>query len=634
MLPRYNYQLTGEAKPIIKKYIDGKDASRFGAFEAGKKLTLKVIVPRKLGDGGVVLRLERDGEEPTDRALEFVGSERGVDVYSIELKLGKGLYYWELLFLRGMDTLFTDSINNRDFELIPYSARKFRLSIYEEGSGAPDWFRGSIMYQIFPDRFAKGSKKIKCRDDAELENDWYEGMPEYAKIPGGKIKNNRFFGGTLWGIIEKLDYLETLGVGVIYLNPIFEAYSNHKYDTGNYEKVDAMFGGDAALKKLLEEADRRGIKVILDGVFNHTGSDSIYFNRGNRYETVGAYNSKDSEYYGWYDFREYPDDYECWWDIDILPRLNHRNESCRSYFTGEKGIGRKYIKMGIGGWRLDVADELSNEFLDEFSGGIRKIREDSVIIGEVWENAADKIAYGKRRRYFLDGQLDSVMNYPFRRAVIDFCTDGDAVGLYDTLVELYASYPKKVSDSLMNLLGTHDTERILTTLALGKEKTEMLTNDEKAATRLTKEEYERGKKLLKIASVLQYTVYGVPSLYYGDEAGMEGFGDPFCRMPYPWGREDIELLEHYRALGNMRRSEKLFSDGAFDVKLISGRALMITRESEGGRGKKSKITVIASRDENEVSVKLDGKYKDLISGEIYTNEITVPSDTAAVLKRL
>ena len=621
--------------PIIKKYIDGKDVSSLGAFEAGKKLTLEVLVPRTLGDAGVVLRIERDGEDSIDRPLEFTQSERGVDLYSIDLKLEKGLYYWELLFLRGIDTLFTDSINNVDFALSSYSARKFRLSIYEEGSGAPDWFRGSVMYQIFPDRFSKGGRRVKCREDAEIDEDWYGGMPEYAAVPGGKIKNNRFFGGTLWGVIEKLDYLESLGVGVIYLNPIFEAYSNHKYDTGNYEKVDAMFGGDTAFKKLLEEADKRGIRVILDGVFNHTGSDSIYFNKNNRYDTVGAYNSESSEYCGWYGFREYPDSYECWWDIEILPRLNHENESCRRYFTGEKGIGRKYIKMGIGGWRLDVADELSNDFLDEFSKGIKSLKKDSVIIGEVWENAADKIAYGKRRRYFLDGQLDSVMNYPFRRAVIDFCSYGDAVGLYDTLVELYASYPKKVSDSLMNLLGTHDTERILTCLALGQEKIETLTNDEKAATMLTREEYERGKKLLKLASTIQYTVYGIPSLYYGDEAGMAGFGDPFCRMPYPWGREDSDLVEHYKALGSMRRAEaKLFTDGSFKVELLSGGALRITRESSGGRGKKEKIIVLASREAEPLSVRLDGRYKDVISGEIYADEITVLSDTAVALKRL
>ena len=615
--------------PEIRKYVGGKDVSDRGAFLAGEKLRIEVLVPRSLGDGGVALRIHRDGEPEWDVSLSFSNTERGIDTYFTELELSKGLYYWELIFVRGNETLFTHSINNRDFTLKTHSDGKFRALIYEDRSGAPEWFRGGTMYQIFPDRFAKGKTKVPLRDDAELESDWYEGMPEYAPIPGGKIKNNRFFGGTLYGVIEKLDYLKSLGVSIIYLNPIFEAYSNHKYDTGNYEKVDEMFGGDKAFKKLVREADARGIKIILDGVFNHTGSDSKYFNSEGRYDTLGAYQSEESPCHGWYHFRGNRDDYECWWDIKILPRLDHRNEECRRYFTDKNGIGAKYVKMGTGGWRLDVADELSDDFLDEFSASVKAANKDTVIIGEVWENAADKIAYGYRRRYFQDGQLDSVMNYPFRKAVIDFCTSGNARVLYDTLTEIYASYPPRVCDSLMNLLGTHDTERILTCLGVsGNEITEFMP-PQKAAFKLTADEYEKGVKRLKIAAAIQYTVYGVPSLYYGDEAGMEGFGDPFCRMPYPWGRENEELLEHYRALGKMRESESVFADGSFKAEILSESAIKLTREKG-----KERIITLAVRGNFDLCVKLDGIYKDLLSGDTYNGEITLPPDTAVVLKRI
>ena len=619
--------------PEIKKYVGGRDVSDRGAFPAGERLRIEVKSPRSLGDAGVVLRIHRDGEPENDIPLAFVKTEKGTDTYSVELQPSKGLYYWELLFVRGSDTLFTDSVNNRDFIFSDHSRGQFRMLIYEDRSGAPDWFLGGVMYQIFPDRFARGKKTVPLREDAELEDDWYGGMPEYADVPGEKIKNNRFFGGTLWGIIEKLDYLKSLGVSVLYLNPIFEAYSNHKYDTGNYEKVDDMFGGDAAFKKLLREAEKRGMRIILDGVFNHTGSDSKYFNSEGRYDTVGAYQTESSPYRGWYHFGKDSDDYECWWNIKILPRLDHRNESCRSYFTGKNGIGAKYARMGIGGWRLDVADELSDDFLDELRDSVKSVNKDTVIIGEVWENAADKIAYGYRRRYFQDGQLDSVMNYPFRNAVIDFCTSGNARMLYDTLTEIYASYPPRVCDSLMNLLGTHDTERILTCLGVsGNEVAEFLP-PQKAKFKLTDEEYAKGVKRLKIASAIQYTVYGVPSLYYGDETGMEGFGDPFCRMPYPWGREDGELLEHYRALGKLRGEETVFADGSFRAELLSHGAIKLTRRSEG-RGRKSVVITLASREAFDLEVALDGSYKDLISGEIYDGEISLAPDTAVILKRI
>ena len=623
MLPRYNTAISDGENARIIKYCDGKDVSRLGAFPEGERLTVEVSVPRGVGEAGVVLRLFPDGMEYTDIPMDFVDADGEKSKYRTVLEPKKGLYYWGLLFLRGVDTLFTDSSNNVDFTLERESGGRFRLLIYDRESATPDWFKGGIMYQIFPDRFARGEKLFE-RADAVIHESFDGNIEQFAEFSGGEVANNEFFGGSLYGVADKLDHLESLGVTAIYLNPIFEAYSNHRYDTADYERVDSLLGGDEALAELIKKADERGMKLILDGVFNHTGSDSRYFDKKGKYG--GACSDKDSPYRHWYHFGSYPDEYECWWGVKILPKLDHSNEACRHYFTGEGGIAERYIKMGIGGWRLDVADELSDEFLDEFTARVKSASGgEGIVIGEVWENAADKIAYGKRRRYLMGGQLDSVMNYPFRGAVIDFMKWGDASLLYDTLTEIYGSYPTSVSHSLMNLLGTHDTERIMT--VLGGDDGDGLSNAEKSTKRMTEEQYRRGRELLKLAAVIQYTVYGVPSVYYGDEAGLEGYGDPFCRPPYPWGCEDTELLDFYKRLGKLRRSMKCLKNGDFSAELWGkNRVIKIIREGDG-----EKLLAIISRAEAETHVPIDGEYKNALTGEIYLDRVTLPSDSAMIL---
>ena len=632
MLARYNDDISSNGYIKIEKYIDGKPVLRKGTVKSGSTLLIELSLSRKIGDGGAVLRICKDGEAERDIPFRFGGTANGIDRYSVEICPTKGLYFWEILLLRGSETLFVSSINNEDFELCQYSKNRFRLLAYDGDRKVPEWFWGSTIYQIFPDRFSKGSVSVPVREDAVMSDDWSGSITQYSDIPGGHVENNLFFGGTLWGVIEKLDYLKSLGVSVIYLNPIFEAYSNHKYDTGDYEKVDPMFGGDEALRALIAEADKRDIKLILDGVFNHTGSDSRYFNAKERYSALGAYNSKASPYFGWYNFTDHPSDYESWWGIKILPRLMHSNENCRRYFTGNNGIGERYVKMGIGGWRLDVADELSDSFLDEFSNAVKGSSDsEAVIIGEVWENAVDKVAYGNRRRYFTDGQLDSVMNYPLRNAIIEFCTSGNARWLYDTLTELYSSYPENSCNSLMNILGTHDTERILTRLAsnLGEcDNIDEMTNTQKAELRLSKKAYNRAKRMLRLASTLQFTVYGVPSVYYGDEVGLDGATDPFCRKTFPWGREDGDLLAHYKKLGEMRKRERVFADGDFCAFLAGDRSIGYRRHSRGDT-----VLVLASREREKITYTLDGEYKELLSGKNYKNKIELLPDTAVVLKK-
>ena len=580
MLPRYPIDIP--ATITLQKYTaDNRDVTCLGAFPKGETLRFTVTCPRTLGASAVVLRINRDGEAEQDTPFEFVSEDVNTltDTYELSLDTAalcgdepSGLFYYRLLFVRRSDTLFSNSINNVDFELTSYGGCPFRMLVHETTYMTPDWFGDGVMYHVFVDRFAKGEGEIHRREGErapEINPDWEEGIPQYPEYPGAHLTNHIHFGGNLWGVAEKLDYLASLGVKVIYLSPIFEAYSNHKYDTGDYMTVDGGFGGEPALDNLIAKANEYGMKIVLDGVFNHTGDDSRYFNRYGLYPTVGAVQDEDSSYYDWYHFRKFPDEYESWWGIPILPKLNHQTEACRRYFTGEGGVCAHYVKKGIGGWRLDVADELCDEFLDELRASVKSAvpNTDPVIIGEVWENAADKVAYGNRRRYLQGKQLDSVMNYPVRSGILAFVRDCDAELLYHTLTELYASYPRCVSDALMNLIGTHDTERILTVLGADWEDYDK-PNDELATLRLTPEKREQAARLLKLASTLQFTVFGIPSVYYGDEVGMEGFHDPFCRFPFPW--HDLndptraDLLTHYRALGELRKSPA-FHGGDFRI---------------------------------------------------------------------
>ncbi|MBR0442887.1 MAG: glycoside hydrolase family 13 protein [Clostridia bacterium] len=572
MLPTFYRDYDRDAMPRIQKTVLGEDASMMGAFSFGTRINVRIHTPRRLGAAAVVLRLQKDGENDRDMPLSFVTTEGGTDVCEITLDTsllcgedGHGLFYYEFLFVRGADTLFTNSINNVDFSLSDHSASRFRLLVHTADFAPPSWFAGGVMYHIFVDRFCRGKGHAPLRRGATLEPDWDHGIPQYAAYPGAPLANDLFFGGNLWGVVEKLDYLQSLGVTVLYLSPIFDAASNHKYDTGDYETVDAAFGGEAAFDLLLKETKKRGMRVILDGVFNHTGDDSRYFNRRGNYDTVGAYQSPDSPYFDWYDFKQYPEDYESWWGIKILPRLKSALPPVLSYLAGADGIAARRVRAGVAGWRLDVADELSDDFLETLRKSLHAASDEQpLIIGEVWENAVEKQAYGKRRHYFDGYQLDSVMNYPVRNALIAFVRDGDAEQLYHTLTELYASYPRAVCNCLMNFLGTHDTERILTVLGdphIGDSR----TNVELSVARLNTPQRTLAIKRLHTALTLLFTVFGVPSLFYGDEAGMEGHHDPFCRRPFPWGREVLSLVDHVRFLSKLRGAHTCFGTGEFRI---------------------------------------------------------------------
>ena len=617
----------------LEKRVRGRDRSDKCAFAASDVVTFRVFAPRAVGAAAVVLRLGPDGGDMTDRPFAFIKTAAGVDTYALSLPLadlcgaaGCGLFWYTVLLCRGADTLF--AVADADGVSCTFeraTGRLFRLLVTKAGFDTPARFRGRTLYHVFVDRFAKGQGPVSYPAGAVVHGNWQEPILQYGERPGDPVKNNEFFGGSLWGVAEKLDYLTSLGVNALYLSPIFKAASNHKYDTGDYETVDPGFGGEAAFLGLLAACRECGVDVLLDGVFNHTGDDSRYFNKYGHYPETGAAQSEQSPYTGWYTFRHFPDDYECWWNVPILPRLNLDNPAVTDYLLS---VVARYDAMGVAGWRLDVADELPDGFLDDLR---RRVKADTggdgVILGEVWENAADKISYGRRRRYLLGDQLDGVMNYPLRGGTVAFVRDGDARALAAVLRGLWASYPTPVCHTLMNILSTHDTERILT--VLGGEPAGERGGTELSTLRMTHAERKVAVKRLKMAATLQYTVFGVPSLYYGDEAGMEGYRDPFCRRPYPWGTEDKDLLDHYKKLGRLRRSTPCLADGDFRLLTVTEGAICFLRGS-----KKDGLVVAANRGKTPFSVTLPAPGLSFFGGGNPVRRAVLPPDTFEVWRIL
>lgn len=444
----------------------------------------------------------------------------------------------------------------------------YQISVYKKDFKTPDWFKDAIVYQIFPDRFSKeGMDGLKNTDRQGIIPRQWEETPYYkAEQFGGQYLANDFFGGSLVGIINKLDYLKELGITAIYLNPIFEAFSNHRYDVGDYERVDPILGTNDDFKRLCQEAKGRGIRIILDGVFSHTGSNSRYFNKEGTYPSLGAYQSKDSPYYSWYSFKNHPDDYEAWWGIKTLPHTRELEPSFMDYIlTSDKAIVKRWLDYGGSGWRLDVADELPPEFLRALRKAVKEKMPEAVIIGEVWEDATNKLSYGKLREYLLGEKLDSVMNYPLRGAIIDFaCKRIDAAGFAMRLMSLYENYPREAFYSLLNFLSSHDVARIITLLAdcqLSKD----LTKDEKAVFRLNRSQLDLAKKRLGNALLLLMTLPGVPCIYYGDEVGMEGYEDPFNRRTFPWQALDETILSLYKRMIKLRKDNRVLVTGEFEI---------------------------------------------------------------------
>ena len=489
----------------------------------------------------------------------------------------------------------------------------WQLTTYEE-SQTPQWFGDGLTYQIFPDRFCRLSipDPTGMIGDRLVHQDWEE-QQEWRPDEKGVVRNRDFFGGSLQGIASKLDYLSSLGVTTLYLCPIFESASNHRYNTADYRKIDPMLGTEEDFRELCAEAKKRGIRVMLDGVFNHTGSQSIYFNEDGYYPTPGAAQSKDSPYYDWFQWKHWPDDYESWWGIKTLPAVQENHPDYVDFIIeNEDSVMRHWLKAGASGWRLDVADELPDSFLEKARAALDETIPDAVLIGEVWEDGTTKIAYEQRRRYFQGKQVHGLMNYPFRTALLDFLRGGDAADFMETMEALRENYPHDAYYSSMNSLGTHDTPRVLT--LLGADHTPD-TKDGRAAYRLSEDERAKGTELLRLAALVLYTFPGSPTVYYGDEAGMEGFEDPFNRSTYPWGKEDIELRAFFTHLGKLRKERLSLQRGAIRYLSADGPVLSYAREMEGER---TAIVVNAHWAECRVSIPWPAAAAtDILTGEVY-----------------
>ena len=526
----------------------------FGTLVPDQNCTLRIHIPSTVQATNVECVFQHPDERVALTVpLGYQMKKGAYDIFSGKFAFahtGLYFYYFHITNRQGSFNLFKVG-NDTNIE----AGDLWQVSCVPAGPSVPQWALGGTMYQIFPDRFHKSGK---CNLDGKLEpytvhENWDEEVRWQAE-PDGRVLNNDFYGGNFKGIMEKLDYLSSLGITVLYLNPISKSLSSHRYDTGDYKIPDPMLGTEAEFSALCRAAHARGMKVILDGVYSHTGSDSLYFNKDGHFPGKGAYQSVDSPYHSWYTFHHWPNSYNSWWNFDTLPTVKKMDPAFIEYIiTGKDSVIEHWLKAGCDGFRLDVADELPSEFLSLLTKRVKEINPDAIVLGEVWEDASNKIAYGEHRRYFVDGQLDSVMNYPFRTAIINFLRERDnGYGLYETVMTIKENYPPQVFLANMNCLGTHDSARILTALVDDFDG----SREEKAKRHLSRHQYDVAQERLLMASFLQYMLPGMPSLYYADEAGMEGYKDPFNRRPYPWGREDAELLAHHRQLGKLRKENE------------------------------------------------------------------------------
>lgn len=570
----------------------------FGALKQDETCVIRLKVPVACASRNVYLVLEKEDTE-SEIPMDKSASDTSYDTFSVQFSLPEtGIYHYHF-YLETEET---------DFSLFRYAfydtnieeGDKWQITCYPEDFGTPEFLAGSVMYQIFPDRFAKeGNPDLTGKLGPFTVHSSVAECPDYLPDANGKILNSDFFGGNFKGIESRVPYLESLGVKIIYLNPVSVAYSNHRYDTADYMKPDPMLGTERDFANLCEECHKHGIRVILDGVFSHTGSDSVYFDAQNRFGNGAVSAPETSPYRKWYRFDESEAGYESWWGISTLPCVNELDPDYLEYIiTGENSVIAHWMGLGADGYRLDVADELPDEFIKVLRKRLKELNPDALLIGEVWEDASNKVSYGVSREYFTGGELDSVMNYPFREAILDLLLGGITPEEFDVKVMTVAeNYPPCVLKLLMNSLSTHDTPRILTLLG-------GISYDDKADranAKLTEEQYANACRLEKLAAVLQYTLPGIPCIYYGDETGMEGYEDPLNRRFFVQNNGREEITDFYRKLAELKKYPAFCSA---DISFDRHDTLIIMKRYAGDG---TCITVTVNPYEKDVSYSLQGK---------------------------
>ncbi|KRQ87942.1 Cyclomaltodextrinase [Caloramator mitchellensis] len=537
--------------------------------------TLCIKLKAKKDDLKRVILCYADRYEPKaeltifEKEMERAFSDDLFDYYETEIKLtfNRVCYYFKLIddkqsLIYSQQRFLQEPPKERNkFFFFPYICK---ADIYKTF----DWWREAVFYQIFVDRFNK----------EEIDENWFD-----------EPTNNRLFGGNLKGIIHKLDYISNLGVNAIYLTPIFESPSCHKYDTIDYYKIDSAFGDEKIFKELVDECHKRGIKVILDAVFNHT-SDKFF-----AFKDI-LENGKKSRYYDWYFFKD-EDKYETFAHVKCMPKLNTTNEEVVNYLLG---IAKYYIeKFDIDGWRLDVANEIDHAFWRKFRETVKKAKEDAIIIGEVWDGAES---------YLRGDQYDSTMNYPFMYAALDYFAKGKITLLeFDYYMNnLYARYRKDIRYNLLNLLDSHDTSRFLF-------------------------ECDENIEKLKMAVFYMMTTIGIPMIFYGDEAGLSGANDPDCRITMDFEYINEDLFDFYRKMIQIRKSSKALMYGEYRTLKVSDSLYVYKRFIDD-----EEIICIFNNGSQKEEFEIEGTNAfDLISYEeinIKNNSMTIKPNEKLVLK--
>ncbi len=572
-----------------------KFKSPFGTLKENESCSIAVLVPQHCKTNSVYIKFKtEDLNDACSFELFKEKEENDYEIYRTNFKIDKaGLYFYCFYIETEISNfhLYKQNFSDTNME----EGEFWQLSVIPQSFNVPKNYMGSVMYQIFPDRFYKeGTANLNGKLEPFYLHENLLETPNFLPNSKGEVLNNDFYGGNLKGITKKLPYLKELGVKVIYLNPIFKAFSNHRYDTCDYKKIDELLGTEEDLKILVKKAHKLNIKIILDGVFSHTGSRSIYFDANKEFST-GVKSNKNSPYKNWFNLEE-NGEYTSWWGIKTLPCVNELSKDFLNYIIyDEDSVVAHWLNLGVDGFRLDVADELPDKFILALRKRIKEINKDAFLIGEVWEDASNKISYLKRREYFTAGELDSVMNYPFKEAIINYLLlKDDGNGFMKTVMTIAENYPKEVLHSLMNILSTHDTLRILTAL----NNKQIDKKEDRAVYKMTTEELKTATQKLKIAAFLQFSLPGMPSIYYGDEIGTEGYEDPFCRSFFDWNKTNNNpLLDFYKALSKTKNKTLPLKYG--DIRFLENQNGIIVFERKYN-GKK--VTAATNLSESDITL--------------------------------
>lgn len=587
-------------------------------IESGKKYKVSMEIPIELGWIDNVNFIVEEGNKIFAHKLNHQKNENGLALFESEVFLEtKAIYrYYFSYFVDGMQH-FCKKENLVDNYIIRDEMWKMSVNF-----SVPDWAKGKIMYHIFVDRYNRGSKEsLKEMPRRTI----YKSLDDQMIVGPNKdgIWNADFYGGDLQGIIEKLDYIKSLGVSILYLSPIVHSQSNHRYDASDYENVDPYAGCNEDLALLCEIAHQKGMKVVLDAVFNHTGNDSKYFNEYNSFDTIGAFQSKDSPYYSFYKKHDVEGKtyFHYWWGMTNLPVCDGYSKTWQDYILSENRVIDKWFKLGIDGLRLDVADELTDDFIEKIRIAVKRNKEDGFILGEVWKNPMRM-----NRGYIESGKgMDSVMNYSLIDALIRYFKYGDVNKLSYIIKDIKNEYPTDTINTLMNFTSTHDISRAINLFSsndfneYAEWAWDLKNNDLNYCKnfKLTKEQYELGKDIYQAYVWVLTFMPGIFSIFYGDEVGLQGLGNLANRKPFPWNREDINLLNYFKEIGNIRQKESFLQEAELNILDINKNYLMFERI-----GDEEKALIAINRTNLENSFLYPDEYKK--NDHIYTLKKSLP----------